>query len=90
MKLRKNTIVIVVLLLAFIGFFINATIVISEKNKKVQRLKEENEALREGYKALERDLGDLRKEKIEITGKLRERLRQLRKDSNEDASAPDK
>jgi Tfp pilus assembly protein PilO len=76
MKLRKEHVVILLLLLAFVAFFLNAVIVVNDRNARILELEKKNESLRNAYDALQRDHGELRKDKMRTIAELRERLNQ--------------
>ena len=72
MKAKKELVIIILLLVAFIAFFINAMVVLGQKDSQILRLQEEKDKLRKAYSALESDLKDLRSEKVQLMKKLDE------------------
>jgi hypothetical protein len=71
MKLRKEHAAIIILFVAFIVLFINAVIVLGQKDAQIRDLTKKNNVLRELHEALNRDHEDLRREKVRIMKKLK-------------------
>ncbi len=83
MKPRKEFIIIILLMVAFIAFFVNAMIVLGDKNAQIRTLKQVHEAL-------ERDHRDLRKEKLRLMKSLNEALRQPAQEPEKEDSTQEK
>ena len=79
MKFRKEHVVIIFLIVAFVVFFVNVMIVLTDKNAKI-------DALQQVHKALQRDHEDLREEKMRLMKMLDEAKRPAREPEKEDST----
>ena len=79
MKLRKEHVVIIFLIVAFVVFFVNVMIVLTDKNAQI-------DALQQVHKALQRDHEDLREEKMRLMKMLDEVKQPAREPEKEDST----
>ena len=78
MKFRKEHVVIIFLIVAFIVFFVNVMIVLTDKNRQI-------DALQQVHEALQRDHEDLREEKLRLMKLLDEKMQPEQKQEKEDS-----